>query len=86
MGEDYNSPVFELIYLDNIIIDDNIEDWILHHYSNYTPYEKKLLKYSLNNRKDFNSDVVQNLFNQIKSIEDLEIIKDGNEYIKKRGD
>lgn len=86
LGEDYNSPVFELIYLDNIIIDDNIEDWILHHYSNYTPYEKKLLKYSLNNRKDFNSDVVQNLFNQIKSIEDLEIIKDGNEYIKKRVD
>ena len=83
LGEDYNSPVFELIYLDNILIDNNIEDWILHHYSNYTPYEKKLLKYVLKNRKDFNSDVVQNLFNQINSIEDSEIIKDGNEYTKK---
>ena len=83
LGEDYNSPVFELIYLDNILIDNNIEDWILHHYSNYTPYEKKLLKYTLKNRKDFNSDVVQNLFNQINSIEDSEIIKDGNEYTKK---
>ena len=86
LGEDYNSPVFELIYLDNILIDNNIEDWILHHYSNYTPYEKKLLKYTLKNRKDFNSDVVQNLFNQINSIEDSEIIEDGNEYIKKRVD
>lgn len=86
LGEDYNSPVFELIYLDNILIDNNIEDWILHHYSNYTPYEKKLLKYALKNRKDFNSDVVQNLFNQINSIEDSEIIKDGNEYTKKRVD
>lgn len=84
LGEDYNSPVFELIYLDNILIDNNIEDWILHHYSNYTPYEKKLLKYALKNRKDFNSDVVQNLFNQINSIEDSEIIKDGNEYTKKK--
>ena len=83
LGEDYNSPVFELIYLDNILIDNNIEDWILHHYSNYTPYEKKLLKYTLKNRKDFNSDVVQNLFNQINSIEDSQIIKDGNEYTKK---
>ena len=83
LGEDYNSPVFELIYLDNILIDNNIEDWILHHYSNYTPYEKKLLKYALENRKDFNSDVVHNLFNQINSIEDSEIIKDGNEYTKK---
>lgn len=84
LGEDYNSPVFELIYLDNILIDNNIEDWILHHYSNYTPYEKKLLKYALKNRKDFNSDVVQNLFNQINSIEDSEIIKDGNRYTKKK--
>ena len=84
LGEDYNSPVFELIYLNNILIDNNIEDWILHHYSNYTPYEKKLLKYALKNRKDFNSDVVQNLFNQINSIEDSEIIKDGNEYTKKK--
>ena len=84
LGEDYNSPIFQLIYMDNIIIDDNIEDWILHRYTNYNNDERDLFKYALGHRKDFYSDGAQNILHKIESIEEIEKTKKGDEYSKKR--
>lgn len=84
LGEDYNSPIFQLIYMDNIIIDDNIEDWILHRYTNYNNDERNLFKYALGHRKDFYSDGAQNILHKIESIEEIEKTKKGDEYSKKR--
>ena len=79
LGDNYNSPIFQLISMDNIIIDDNIEKCILHYYTNCNNDERLFLEYALGHRKDFYSDGVQNILHKIESIEES---KKGDEYSK----